>query len=127
MTAKIFEYKGNIGVEIDMKDGKFINDPFQQNQLGCVIDSKEVEISPSAVEFIKKARREGGSFAEFMLTKHADGSGSSIAIMGAYKVNYGERIMIGRDCSLSVLEDCNIIESEAPDDYKEYIDNLKLT
>lgn len=127
MTARIFEYKGNVGVEIDM-EGKFINDPFAQGQLGCVISTKEIQIMPSAIEVIKKSSREGGSFASLMLTKH-EGAGeehgkSSIGIMGGGKINFGKDISIGRDCDLEVLNDCEILDFEAPEDYKTFIDEL---
>jgi len=127
MTAKIFEYKGNVAFDIAM-DGKFINDPFGPNQLGCVISTKEIEISPAAIEVIKRAKREGGSFSTLMLTKHSQPDAenpSSIAVVGGGKVHLGTDISIGRDCDLEVLNDCVIVEDmEAPDDYKAFIDGL---
>lgn len=121
MTAKIFEYKKNIGIDIDMK-GKFINDPFQPGQLGCVISTKDVIITPSAIDVIKNAKREGGSFAELMLTKHDPGPGSSIGILGGGKINLGSEFSIGRDCETSILDDCVIEDFEVPEEYKNIID-----
>ncbi len=125
MTAIIFEYNGNVGVEIDIKEGKFLNDPLAPGQLGCVISTEEIEISPAAIEIIKKAPRSGGSFAELMLTKHDPGPGSSIGILSHGKVNLGNDFEIGRECDLSILEDCNIKEFEAPDDFKAFIDEMR--
>lgn len=121
MTAEIFAYKGNLAASINM-DGKFLNNPSEQGQLGCVIAADHVKISPDAVALIKGARREGGSFAELMLTKHNDGSGSSIGIMGFGKVHFGTKFNISRDCDLSVLDSCVVEEIEAPEDYKNFID-----
>lgn len=122
MTAQIFTYKGNLGISIDMEDGKFLNDVYHPGQLGCVIPTEEVEISPDAKQYIKNLPREGGSFAPLMLTKHTDGT-SSIGILGFGKVNLGKEGTISRDCDLSVLDDCKETEIEAPDDYKGFIDN----
>ena len=121
-TCRIFEYKGVVGAEIDMDNGKFINNPGDPGQLGCVINTADVAISPTAAQIISRARREGGSFATLMLTKHADGSGSSIGIMGFGKVMLGKALEIGRDCDTSVLKDCTICELEAPKDFQKFID-----
>ena len=122
MTAKLFTYRGHLGADIDMKNGKFINDITQPGQLGCVIDTKEVSITPAAKKMLEDAKREGGSFAEIMLTKHADGSGSSVGLLGFGKIHLGTEPMIGRECDKSILADCHIEEFEAPDDFKLYID-----
>ncbi len=120
-TAKIFAYKGTLAAEIDMKNGKFLNNP--KKEMGCVINTKDIAITPQAVALIKRAGRQGGSFAEIMLTKHADGSGSSIGLMGSGKVSFGHMFSIGRDCDTSVLNDCFICELEIPDDYQKHIDS----
>lgn len=126
-TAKIFAYKGNIGITVD-DDGKFINDPFAAGQLGAVISTNEVEISKEAKDIIRKAHRAGGSFAEFMLTEHAGGAidahgKSSICVPGIGKVHLGTDFEIGRTCELSVLDDCTEVPNEVPEDYKEFIDS----
>jgi len=130
MTVEIFAHKGYVGADINMK-GKFINDPKGKTQLGCVIDTAYVKISPEAVRIIKTAKREGGSFAELMLSKHSSEADpkfgkSSIGICGFGKVMIGKekQIMIGRDCDFSVLHDCSIEEFEAPQDFKDYVDEL---
>lgn len=127
-TATIFAHKGNVGMIISRK-GKFINDPFVEGQLGAVIGTNEIEISKEAKALINKAKRDGGSFSELMLTKHEgvaiESHGkSSIGVMGMGFVHLGEDFSIGRTCSLSVLEDCTEIENNPPEDYKNFIDNL---
>lgn len=123
MKTKIFEYKGNLAANTDLENGKFINNPKEGGQLGCVVHTNEIEITKAAKDLIKKARRESGSFAPLMLTKHADDSGSSIGLFGFWKHNFGKDFTIGRDCDLSILEDCTEIEMEAPEDYKTFIDS----
>lgn len=127
MKTKIFTYKGNLAAETDLINGKFINNPLSPGELGCVIDTAEVEITKEAKELIRKASREGGSFSEIMLTKHANNidSKSSIGLMGGNKHHFGTSFSIGRDCDLSVLEDCTEVEMEAPQDYKKFIDLLE--
>ena len=125
MRTKIFAYKGVIGAETDIVNGKFINDPKSRGQLGCVISTKEIDITKEAKKLIKSAPREGGSFAPIMLTKHSDGSGSSIGLFGFYKhIFSGEDLCIGRTCETSVLDDCNETEIEIPDEFKEVVDTM---
>lgn len=121
-TASIFAYKEHLGATTDLKNGKFLNDPTSSGQLGCVISSKEVQITPEAKKLLKQSRREGGSFAEVMLTKHSDGSGSSIGIIGFGKHYLGSKVSIGRDCDISVLDDAEEVEFPVPDDFKNFID-----
>jgi hypothetical protein len=124
MKTQIFAYKGNLGISIDMENGKFINNPTDSGQLGCVVDTTEIQITKEAKELIKRAKREGGSFADLMLTKHTSG-GSSIGILGFGKVNMGTDFMIGRDCELSILDDTEEVELQIPEEYKEFIDTKK--
>lgn len=127
MKTQIFAYKGNLAATTDLVEGKFINDPKAAGQLGCVISTSEVQITKEAKELIKNARREGGSFAPLMLTKHAGSAvdvhgKSSVGLMGAGKHHFGKDFTLGRDCDKSVLEDCEEVEIEVPADYKEFID-----
>ena len=54
-TAKFFTYKGHLACEIDM-NGKFINDPRAKGQLGCVIETAEVQMTTDAKKMIVNAR-----------------------------------------------------------------------
>ena len=122
MKTKIFAYKGVIGAMTDLDEGKFINNPKDVGQLGCVIDTNEVDITSEAKEVLRNARREGGSFAPIMLTKHTDGT-SSVGLMGFWKHIYvGEDLCIGRTCNTSVLDECNEVEIEIPEGFKEVVD-----
>jgi hypothetical protein len=125
MKAQIFAYKGNLGATTDPENGKFLNNPLDEGQLGCVISTKEATITAEAKELFKKARREGGSFAEIMLTRHNNGSGSSIGLLGLRKHHFGQDFCISRDCDLSVLDDIEVVETEAPEDYRQFIDNKR--
>ncbi|NCQ52140.1 hypothetical protein GW796_09660 [archaeon] len=128
-TATIFAYKNNLGMIVS-PEGKFINDPFAPGQLGAVISTNEVGISKEAKDLIKKAKRDGGSFAELMLTKH-EGSAieshgkSSIGVLGMGYVHLGTEFSIGRTCNLSVLEDCTEVENDIPEDYKSFVDSVE--
>ena len=123
MKTKIFAYRGCIGAETDLENGKFLNDPKSGGQLGCVISTTEIDITKEAKELIRNAPREGGSFAPIMLTKHDDGSGSSIGLMGFWKHCFaGEDLCIGRTCEKEVLDDCNETVMEIPEDFIEFVD-----
>ena len=126
-TCQIFAYKGNLGINLDMK-GKFLNEPTSPGQLGCVVSTTEVEITKEAKELIRHAKRDGGSFAPVMLTEHdksiqAESGKSSIGILGFGKVHMGTDFTIGRTCTLSILDDCTEAEIEVPADYKAFIDS----
>lgn len=125
MRTKIFAYKGVIGAETDIDNGEFLNNPKAGGQLGCVIHTKEVDITKEAKELLKSAPREGGSFAPIMLTKHSDGSGSSVGLMGFWKHLFrGHDLCIGRDCDTSVLEDCNETQIEIPVEFMAVVDGI---
>lgn len=126
-TARFFTYKGNLACEIDRADA-LLNDPNGPDQLGSVISTTKISMTLEAKELIKKAKRGDGSFAPLMLTSHhpsiIDKSGkSSIGILGGNKVHFGTEVVIGRTCTLSVLDDCATAEMEVPDDYKQFIDS----
>jgi hypothetical protein len=125
MKTKIFAYKGHLGAETNIEEGKFINDPKSPGQLGVVVDIKEIEITKEAKEILKKAKKNGGSFSEVMLTRHADGNKDSVAsigLVGFYKHHFGKDVMIGRDCDTSIIDLMSDSEIEIPKDYKEFID-----
>ena len=132
MKTKIFTFEGHLGAETDLRDGKFLNDPMAAGQLGCVISTSEIQITQEAIDLIKKAPREGGSFAEIMLTPKHDGAivdkneKSAIGLMGFGKMYFGTGFKISRDCDTDILNDCEIVEMEVPDDFKEFITNKIL-
>ena len=118
MKTKIFAHNGVVGAETDLENGKFINDINGGGQLGCVIHTNECQITKEAKGLIRNARREGGSFAAIMLTKHADDSGSSIGLFGFGKHMFaGEDLCIGRTCEVSVLEDMEEVEIDVPKEF----------
>ena len=126
-TATIFAYKGNVGVEIDHENGKFLNDPNAGGQMGCVISTSEVAISKEAKDIIMACKQGGGSFSELMLTEHADADPSagksSIGVMGFGKIHLGTDFEIGRTCTKSVLNDCTEVPNVVPQDYMDFIDD----
>ncbi len=125
MNTQIFSYKGVVGAITDIKNGEFINDVKEQGQLGCVIDTKNVDITKEAKELIRRAPREGGSFAAIMLTRHEDKS-SSIGLFGFGKHMFAdESLCIGRTCTLSVLEDMNEVKIEIPKGFITEIESSK--
>lgn len=114
MTLFIFEHMGEIGAKSDLKNGRFMNDPEQKNQLGVVVSVDDVEIQPNAVEVIKKFPRENGSFADLMLM------GNSIAIL---EKGIHAPICISRDCDLSTLDKIKTTNKETPRDFIEHVES----
>jgi len=120
--AKIFAYKGALGAETDIDNGTFLNDPKGPNQMGVVIPSSEVDITKEAKELLKNASRESGSFSGIMLTKHSDGSGNSIGLLGFWKHLFlKDDITIGRDCDKEIIDDFNETIIEIPQGFKDAV------
>ena len=133
-TLKIFEYKGEVGAISDLANGTFMNkiDDTFSNQVGVVVSTKEVIISPSALEIMKnKYRRSGGSFASTMLSPANEYFDSSIALFGFnLHVLTDEigNIEYGTHCDLSVLDDIEVDSNiEVPDGFKEVVDSGTLS
>ena len=117
MRTQIFFYNNFIGAVTDIENGKFLNDVHGPSQLGCVVPIDEIDITPEAVEALKKAEREGGSFAPIMIDR------GSIGLMGfRYHMFDTREPLISRDCDLSALDLCNIIPIELPEGFVEAID-----
>lgn len=126
MKTKIFAYKGHVGAVTDLENGKFMNNIESSGEMGCVISTTEVQITNDAKEIIKTAKREGGSFAEMMLTKHTnveEFGKSSIGLLGFGYHLLGKEFKIGRDCDLSVLDDCEVVGNDIiPEEFKKFLD-----
>lgn len=125
--AFIFCYAGHLGVVIP-KTLPFINDPFAPGQLGCVISTKDIKVTQEAKDFIRSNfKRASGSFASTMFTKHnvvtPEHGKSSIAFLKGPGERYlGKQIEIGRDCELSVLDDCELVDEPVPGDFMYFVD-----
>lgn len=126
-TVEIFEYRGCVGAKSDIENGHFLNNPSGTGQLGIVISSDHVFISPSALAALKKSvKKLGGSFANTMLTTSTNGS-KSLGLLGKYthglKMTPNANFEIGRTCDISVLDSFHIVEDiKVPENFIEYID-----
>jgi hypothetical protein len=95
-----------------------------------VLTSMMVLLLDQAKQAFKSASREGGSFAPYMLTKHADTENnkdhgkSSIGWLGGFlnACPLGQ-IKLGRDCEKEVLDDMvEVKELEIPQSFKDFVD-----
>ena len=123
-TLRIFAYKNVLAADSDIENGMFINAPLETGQLGCVVDTKNVEITAAAKELIRNnATRESGTFSTLMLTRGDDGT-STVAILGHYKHLLDLDELLSRTCDVSVLDECDIMsDDDIPDDFKEFVDS----
>lgn len=130
MKTKIFAYRGVVGAETDLENGKFLNKldgGSMVGQLGCIVSTSEILITEEAKEAIANAPREPGSFAPIMLTRHSSDIGSSIGLLGMGKHLFAsEDLCISRECDLSVLDDCEVAELEIPSEFKKVVDENLL-
>lgn len=126
-TVEIFEYRGCVGAKSDIENGHFLNNPNGAGQMGIVISSDHVFISPSALVALKKSvKKLGGSFANTMLTTSTNGS-KSLGLMGKYvhglKMKPDANFEIGRTCDVSVLDSFHVVDDiKVPKSFIEHID-----
>lgn len=125
--VRVFIYADHFGIDVDQEYDEetetvtlpegILNSPYDEGQLGMVFDPSCVLIAPEALEAIKKAPREGGSFAPLMV------GDNMFAFMGGSKCCWKvSEIAISRDCRPDLLKATEGIE--APEDFKEYVDTL---
>lgn len=110
-TLKIFEHKGVIGAQSNIETGTFLNDPTGAGQLGVVVAVEHAQITQGAKQILLDCPRDGGSFAPIMLTTARDGSGYSVALMGARKHMMPDPT-IGRTCDREVLNRIEVVDFE---------------
>ena len=134
MKTKIFTYKNHLGIDMGEKPEDvegLINDPTADGELGTVLRTDAIEITKDAKEMIRAAKREAGSFAPIMLTKHAEEAvekhgKSSFSVMGYGKVAISrEQVLIGSSCDVSVLDDMIEVEEEAPEEFRQFVDSIE--
>ncbi len=127
MKTKIFTYKGWLGIESSDQAEGLIAKPGNGN-LGVVLRSDCCEITPEAKAVFNNAKREGGSFAPFMLTTHAGGGimhgKSSFGWMGGYfNADEFANVKIGRECDKKVVDDMiEVKDMEIPVEFKKFVD-----
>lgn len=127
MKTKIFTYNGWVGIESSEQAEGMIAKPGGGN-LGVVLRADACEITPEAKKVFKDARREGGSFAPFMLTTHAGNATkehgkSSFGWLGGYlNASKFDEVLLGRDCDKNVLDDMVEVPSmEIPQNFIEFV------
>ena len=131
-TLTIFSYKGSVGANSDLENGKFINDINGSGQMGVVVAVENVVITSEALDLMKtNFRREGGSFASTMVTRsETDDYPSSIAVMGfgMHGVAICTQVEYSRDCDLTVLDEIEVDDKIiVPEDFIAFIDEESNT
>lgn len=127
MKTRIFTYKGWLGIESSPEAEGLVAKPGNGN-MGCVLRTDCVEITPEAKQVFNNAKREGGSFAPFMLTTHK-GAGvehgkSSVGWLGGYlqACEFAD-VLIGRDCDKKAVEYMiEVADMEIPSEFKQLVD-----
>lgn len=128
-TLKIFEYKGVVAASSDIENGKFLNDIESPSNMGVVVHTDNVVITPTALDILKNNYdRAGGSFSHIMVTRHADESGGSVGLLGLHThmiTSPGESVVeYSRDCDLSILDDIEVEDFTLPEEFVQFVDGL---
>lgn len=116
-TTKIFAYNGRVGIEAG---DKFINDPTQEGQLGCVVDLKDVIISREALGILMKIGKSLDSIGDVMCWE-CDNGQQCFAWLGGFKHLVHMRAEGDRDYDPTLLES-RIKKVDPPKDFIDYID-----
>lgn len=131
-TVDIYVYNGVVGATV-FEEGSFLNDISDENQLGVIVDVKNVSITQKAKDYIESNYvRLNESFSYFMLTLNPNKESADVGLIGGTGVriisNDG-KVEIGRLCDISVLDMMNINDDiESSEDYREfveYVDHVK--
>lgn len=121
MKTKIFAHKGIIGIQAG---NKFINDPGQPGQFGCVVDVKEVEINQEAFDCLQQIAKGPDSLGDIMCWSAA-GKNCFGWIGGPMMIIKPDTVEADRDYNPDLLKD-SICELEIPKDFKDAVDAFIL-
>lgn len=126
--VKVFAYRGYFGINMQCDLDKeadvwtvpegVLNDPLAPGQMGIVVDPKSVDFSTAALYDLKRAKREGGSFAPVMCD-----TGSFGWMGGAKFASPVKELSIGRTCNPNHFHEA-AEKVEIPQDFKDYVDSL---
>ena len=73
MRTSVFAHNGTIGIKSSVSAEGLLNNPTQKGQLGFVLDASFVDISPEALELLKKIPKSGDCIGDVDVFKAADG------------------------------------------------------
>ena len=127
MRTQVFFYNGFLGINSDVKAEGLINDPAGDGQLGFIVDAAFCDISPEAIDFLKKIPKSADDFGDVDCFKIDDGRvlcswlGSSMQAISSDADATGSREY---NPSLLIPNPKVVI----PDDFKTFVDeHLKNT
>jgi hypothetical protein len=127
VRTKVFCHRGIIGIQSSLNSPGLINDPSQPNQLGFVMDAKEVAVSKEAMGLLKKVRKGRDGLGEIDVFQSDQGPVFGW-LGGPYKMlnPEDEECYGSRDYDPSLLEDvCMFIPNDPPDDFVKEVDELR--
>lgn len=110
--TRIFAHNGRVGIEAG---DKFINDPTQPGQLGCIVDLKYVVISREALDVLKKVKKSHDAIGDVMCWQCDDGM-QCFGWMGGMKYLLHTNADADRDYNPSLLES-RVQQVDAPEDF----------
>jgi hypothetical protein len=116
MKTKIFAYKGRVGI---LAGDKFVNDPSQPNQLGCVVKLSEVEVSREAFEILNNIKRSHDDIGDVMCW------GECFAWLGGPKTMLNDKAEGDNSYQPSLLVNY-IADVEIPEEFKNAVDKIKM-
>lgn len=121
MRTKVFAYNGFIGIQSIHTAEGLLNDPTQIGQLGFVVDAKFVDISPDALELLKKVSKSHDDIGDVDVFGASDDMVIFAWLGSNLRIIDPENCEGSRDYDASLLTACTE-PIEVPEDFKKVVD-----
>jgi hypothetical protein len=120
MRTKVFFYKGYVGIQSSMEADGIIAKPGNGN-IGFVINADHVDVSPEALDALKKVKKVGGSFGSLMIFQANDDVRCFSWLGGPLNAFRPEDVEGDRDYTPSILKPTDDVV--VPEEFKQFVDS----
>lgn len=120
MRTQVFAYKGHIGILSDPKAEGLLNEPLKPGQLGFVVKASCVDISPEALDLLKKVPGSSDDIGEVDAHKSNDGDAVFSWLGGPRKTFMPDQVTASNDYHPELLMTSPIVT--IPEDFIKYVD-----
>ena len=123
MRTQVFAHKGYLGILSDFKAEGLFNDPESGGQLGFVVDAAFCDISPEAIDILKKIPKSHDDIGDVDVFKAEDGR-VIFAWIGGPQSGIDPKAGVTGSSTYSpelLVPNPNVV---APYDFKEFIDEI---
>lgn len=120
MKTKVFEYKGYVGIQSSLEAEGLLNEPDQPGQLGFVVDANYVEISPKALEVLKKIPKSNDDIGDIDVYQTEDKKVIFCWLGGPLKVICPDEVSGSSSYNANLLKPSKNVK--VPQEFMDFID-----